>query len=171
MQIIPSERLNKIGGYAFDEVDKIVAGLKAKGIEPIDFGVGDPIDPTPEFIREALKKGVDTHATTGYPSYIGSQGFRQAAADWMKRRFGVTLNPETEISSNIGAKEAVFNFPEAIINPGDTVIIPSPGYPPMKTGPLFAEGKPYFVPLLEKNHFLLDFESIPETIAKQAKII
>ena len=89
----------------------------------------------------------------------------------MKKRFSVDLDSETEISSNIGSKESIFNFPEAFINPGDLVICPSPGYPPMKTGTIFAEGTPYFVPLLEKNNWLIDFESIPEEIAQKAKII
>lgn len=171
MNIQPSQRLQKLGGYAFAEVDKIVANLKSRRIEPIDFGVGDPLDPTPIFVRERLKQAADEHACSGYPSYIGSSKYRQACAEWMQKRFDITLNSETEISSTLGSKEAIFNFPEAIINPGDIVIIPSPGYPPMKTGTLFAEGQPYFVPLLEKNNFLIDFESIPKDIAEKAKII
>ncbi len=166
-----SNRLNRLGGYAFAEVGKIVEDLRSRGITPIDFGVGDPLDPTPEFVREAVKTAVDRHATTGYPSYIGSKTYREAAAGWMKRRFGVDLNPETEIASTIGSKEAVFHFPEAFLNPGDVAIIPSPGYPPMKTGTMFAEGVPYFAPLLESNGFLLDFEAIPEDVSQKAKIV
>ena len=90
---------------------------------------------------------------------------------WMNKRFGVQLDPDKEISSTLGSKEAIFNFPEAILNPGDVVIIPSPGYPPMKTGTLFAEGVAYFVPLLEENGFLIDFENIPQEVVQKAKII
>ena len=171
INITPSRRLQSLSGYAFAEVEKMVATLRAQGVEPIDFGVGDPLDPTPPFIRSALQESVERHACTGYPSYIGSKSFRTEAANWMQRRFGVDLDPDTEISSTIGSKEAIFNFPEAILNPGDVVIIPSPGYPPMKTGTVFAEGIPYFVPLLPENNFLLDFESITEEVAKKAKII
>lgn len=171
MNIQPSDRLSKLGGYAFAEVDKIVANLKNRGIKPIDFGVGDPLDPTPDFIRQAIASGADLHSTSGYPSYIGSDKFRKTIADWMNKRFGVNLDPATEVSSTLGSKEAIFNFPEAIINPGDIVIIPSPGYPPMKTGTIFAEGIPYYVPLLEENDFLVDFEGIPSDIADKAKII
>src|SRR3989338_1080182 len=171
MLIQPSHRLQSLGQYAFDEINQLVQGLKDKGLNPIDFGVGDPQEPAPLFVRERLKEAVDRYATTGYPSYIGSLPFRETCARWMQRRFGVTLDPETEIASNIGGKEAVFHFPEAILNPGDIAIIPSPGYPPMRTGTLFAEGVPYFVPLLEKNNFLVDFEAIPHDIAKRAKIL
>ena len=171
MEIPISKRLQSLGGYAFDEVDKIVEALKKQGVSPIDFGVGDPLDETPPFVREALKKAADKYAGAGYPSYIGSSVFRNACAAWFKKRFGVRLDSETDICSSIGSKEAIFNFPEAFIDPGDVVIIPSPGYPPFKTGTIFAEGVPYYVPLLEENNFLVDFAAIPETIARKAKII
>jgi len=171
MIITPSAYLQKLGGYPFAEVDKMVASLKATGIKPIDFGVGDPTSPTPQFIREAAKNTLDQYASSGYPSYIGQVKYRSAIAKWTRRRFNITLNPETEICSTIGSKEAIFNFPKAIVNPGDIVIIPTPGYPPMKTGTLFAGAIPYFAPLLEKNNFLLDYNSIPKNIVKKAKII
>ncbi len=171
MIIEPSKRLQNLPAYAFKEINDKVDALRASGVKAIDFGVGDPSEPTPDFVISALADAGRKHATTGYPSYVGLKDFRQAAADYMKRRFGVTLDPETEISSNIGSKESIFNFPEGFINPGDLVICPSPGYPPMKTGTIFAEGVPYYVPLLEENGFLLDFESIPLEICEKAKII
>lgn len=171
MNIAPSKRLQSLGGYAFAEVDKLVAELQSRGVTPIDFGVGDPMDPTPEFVRNVTKEAVDRHACTGYPSYVGSAEFRKAAADWMSRRFGVRLDPATEITSTVGSKEAIFNFPEAYLDPGDLVIIPTPGYPPMKRGTLFAEGRAWFAPLTQENNFLLDFNAIPEVVAQQAKII
>jgi LL-diaminopimelate aminotransferase len=141
------------------------------GITPIDFGVGDPTVPTPEIVRKATQKGVVARKSSGYPSYIGALGFRQAIAQWMQRRFGVSMDPATEISSTIGSKEAVFNFPEGVVNPGDVVIIPTPGYPPYTRGTLFAEGVPYYVPLLPENNFLIDLKSIPDEICKKAKIL
>src|SRR3989344_4845383 len=171
MDIKPSKRLSSLAPYAFAEIDKKVEALRAEGLKPLDFGVGDPSEPTPDFVIEDLTASGKTHATSGYPSYIGSKTLRAAAADYMHRRFGVTLDPEREISSSGGSKEAIFNFPEGFIEPGDIVICPSPGYPPMKTGTVFAEGIPYFVPLLEKNGFLIDYGSIPEDIARRAKII
>ena len=171
MEITASKRLQSIGAYAFAEVDKEVEKLKALGITPIDFGVGDPTVATPEIVRKATQKGVVARKSSGYPSYIGAPGFRQAIAQWMQRRFGVNMEPATEISSTIGSKEAVFNFPEGVVNPGDVVIIPTPGYPPYTRGTLFAEGVPYYVPLLPENNFLIDLKSIPDEICKKAKIL
>lgn len=171
MDINPSKRLASLPPYAFAEIDKKVEALRAQGVVPIDFGVGDPSEPTPDYIAECLTPSAHAHAASGYPSYVGSKEFRSAAADYMRRRFGVSFNPDTEISSNIGSKEAIFNFPEAIIESGDIVICPSPGYPPMKTGTIFAEGVPYFTPLLQKNGFLIDYKAIPNDIAQRAKML
>lgn len=148
MEIVPSKRVASIGSYAFAEVDKEVEKLKEKGIEPIDFGVGDPTNPTPEVIREGTKQGIEKRKSSGYPSYIGSPEFREATSKWMKKRFNVTLSPATEISSTLGSKEAVFNFAEGFVDPGDYVIIPTPGYPPYARGTLFAEGTPFFYPFI-----------------------
>lgn len=171
MEIVPSERVASIGAYAFAEVDKEVQKLKDKGIEPIDFGVGDPTIPTPEVIREATKQGIEKRKSSGYPSYTGSPEFREAASKWMNKRFSLSLDPATEISSTIGSKEAVFNFAEGFVNPGDYVIIPTPGYPPYARGTLFAEGTPFFIPLLPENNFLPDLKSIPEDVCKKAKLM
>ena len=153
MKIITSEKLNKIGGYAFDEVNKLVDKLKEEGIKPIDFGVGDPTSPAPEFVRNTIKEALDTYASSGYPSYIGQLKYREEIFKWMDKRFGVKLDPQTEICSTIGSKESIFNFPQAFINEGDIVILPNPGYPPMKTGTLFAGGIPYFSSLKEAFSF------------------
>ncbi len=171
MIINTSENLNKLGSYAFDEVNKLVAELKDRGINPIDFGVGDPSSPTPIFVRDAVKNAVDLYATAGYPSYVGSLKYRQAISMWMKKRFSIEIDPDTEICSTIGSKEAVFHLPQAFINQGDIVILPSPGYPPMKTGTIFAGGVPYFVALKEEDDYLLNYKNIPEEIAEKAKII
>ena len=171
MDIVTSNRLKAIGAYAFAEVDRRVERLRAQGIEPIDFGVGDPTLATPEVVREATKHGVETHRCAGYPSYIGMSAYRGAVAAWMARRFGVNLDPETQIASTLGSKEAVFNFAEAFVNPADVVLVPTPGYPPYTRGTLFAEGQAYYLPLLAEKDFLIDLETIPESVAEHAKIM
>ncbi|NOZ22591.1 MAG: aminotransferase class I/II-fold pyridoxal phosphate-dependent enzyme [Planctomycetes bacterium] len=171
MKIQASRRVQSIGAYAFAEVDEQVAKLKKKGITPIDFGVGDPTCPTPTVVRSATKKGVETRKSAGYPSYIGSEDYRKACAGWMKKRFGVKVNPDTEICATLGSKEAVFNFAEGFVNPGDVVIIPTPGYPPYSRGTLFAEGKTYYIPLLPENNFLPDLDAIPKGICRKARIL
>ena len=171
MNIQISDRLNSISSYAFAEVDNEVAKLKKLGITPIDFGVGDPKEPTPDIVRNSIKEAVDKRKSSGYPSYVGTEEYRQEISKWSKKRFGISLDYQKEITSTIGAKEAVFNFPEAFINSGEYVIMPNPGYPPYERGTLFAEGKPYFLPLLNENNFLMDLSGIPKEAVKKSKIL
>jgi len=171
MAIEPSRRVQSIGGYAFAEVDKLVADLKARDVDVIDFGVGDPTIPTPALIREACKTALDARASAGYPSYIGQAEFRAAAADWIGRRFGVALDPEVQVTSTIGSKEAVFHFHEGFVDPGDVVIVPTPGYPPYARGTLFAEGESFFVPLTPDAGFLPDLDAIPADVRRRAKVM
>lgn len=171
MEFRVSDRLNKIEKYAFAEVDNEVAKLKSLGITPIDFGVGDPKEPTPEIVRSSIKKAVDKRKSSGYPSYIGTEEFRSEIANWCKKRFNISLDINKEITSTIGSKEGVFNFPEAIINPGDYVVVPNPYYPPYVSGTLFAEGNVFYLPLLKENNFLMDLSKIPKEIVKKTKIL
>ena len=171
MKLQISNRLASLTGYAFAEVDNEVARLNKLGIAPIDFGVGDPKEPTPEIVRSAIKTAVDERKSSGYPSYIGTDEYRQEISRWSGKRFGINLDYQKEITSTIGAKEAVFNFPEAFLETGDYVIMPNPGYPPYERGALFAEGRPYFVPLLKENNFLMNLGSIPKEIIKKSKIL
>ena len=171
MKIQISEKLAGISNYAFAEVDNEVAKLKRLGITPIDFGVGDPKEATPEIVRNAIKKAVDARKSSGYPSYNGSDEYRQDVSRWSKKRFGISLDFNKEIVSTIGAKEAVFNFPQAFLNAGDYVISPNPGYPPYEKGTLFANGRTHFVPLMKENDFLMDLRNIPGEIVKKTKIL
>lgn len=166
-----SQNLQNLPPYAFAQVDKLVEQLKEQKVDVIDFGVGDPTDPTPEFIRKACKKGIEDFADAGYPSYLGRPNYWDACARYMKRRFGVTIDPKTQVLASIGSKEVIFNTPLAFIEPGDIVLCPTPGYPPYKTGTLFAYGKPYFYPLLPENNFLPSLEDIPEEILKKTKMM
>src|SRR5437870_13229974 len=102
MEIVASKRVRSIGGYAFAEVAKEVEKLRAQGVEPTDFGVGDPTDPPPALVRAACRRAVDEHARSGYPSYVGAARFREAVAGWMKRRFGAEVDATTEVASTIG---------------------------------------------------------------------
>ena len=171
MNIQPSKRVQSIGSYAFADVDEQVAKLKKAGITPIDFGVGDPKEPTPGSIRNYCKRALDKRKDAGYPSYIGDKSYRETIAEWTKKRFNVSVNPDKEICSTIGAKEGVFNFHEGFVNPGDYVLMPNPGYPPYEIGTLFAEGKPYFYNLEAENNFLPNLADIPGEIVKKAKIL
>ncbi|MEE9559139.1 MAG: aminotransferase class I/II-fold pyridoxal phosphate-dependent enzyme [Candidatus Brocadiales bacterium] len=171
VEIRPSHRVSSISAYAFAEVDAQVAKLKAQGIDPIDFGVGDPTTPTPMVVRQATQMAIDIRKSAGYPSYIGCKEYRAAISGWTQKRFDVAVDPDTEVASTLGSKEGIFNFPEGFVDQGDYVIIPTPGYPPYARGTLFAEGIPYFVPLLPENHYLPDLDAIPRKVLKRAKIM
>ncbi len=171
MDIVASKRVQSIGAYAFAAVDEKVAELKAKGITPIDFGVGDYTQQTPELVREACKKAIDERASYGYPSYVGDASYREAICEWTKKRFGVELDAGKEVCATIGSKEGVFNFHEGFVDPGDVVLVPSPGYPPYKRGTLFAEGTAHFFGMDPAKNFAPDLDSIPADVAKKAKLM
>lgn len=166
-----ASRIRSLPAYPFAVLAEKVAELRRAGIEPVDFGVGDPTLPTPLVVRERLKTAVDDRATSGYPSYIGSAEFRAAAAAWVQRTFGVTLDPQTQVTSTIGSKEGIFHFPLGFTDPGDVVLCPSPGYPPYPRGTLFAGAEPYFLPLLRENRYLPDLDAVPDDVAERARIL
>ncbi len=162
-----SDRINKLPPYLFLEIDKKKKEAIKKGVKIIDFGVGDPDLPTPEFIRNKMKHAVDDPDNHGYPFGEGLLEFREAVAVWYKHRFEVDLDPEKEIHSLIGSKEGIGHLPLAFVNPGDGVLCPEPGYPVYNGSTIIAGGEPIFMPLVEKNRFLPSLESItPEAAAK-----
>ncbi len=133
--------------------------------------MGDPDLPTPPKIIQAMIRAVQDPENHHYPSYSGMEDFKVAIAEWYKERFSVRLDPETEVISLIGAKEGIAHIPLAFINPDDLALIPVPAYPVYNVGTLFAGGKPYFLPLFKENGFLPDLASIPDEVAKKAKMI
>ncbi len=171
MRIKGSEVLAKLPKYAFAQVEEEVKKLRESGMKAIDFGVGDHSLPTPEIVRNRGKQAIDEHSKSGYPSYEGSIDLRKAVAEWMQRRFSISLDSAKNITSTVGSKEGIFHVPFAFTNPGDYVILPTPAYPPYYTGTLFAGAKPFYVALRKEKNFLLDFNEIPKEIASQAKIL
>ena len=167
----PSPALARLGGYAFDELGVQVRQLRDAGVNVIDFGVGDPSYPTPGLVRQAAASALDTFASAGYPSYVGQPEFRAEICKWFNRRFGPSLAPDREVTVTMGSKEAVFHFPMAVLQPGDIVLMPAPGYPPYRTGTYFAGGVPYGYPVLRENGYAPDFDAIPEEIARRTRVL
>ena len=168
-KITSAEWLSKLPRYPFVSLREKKKALKAKGIKVIDFSIGDPTAPTPDFILESATEGMKKNQRAGYPENSGLPEFKSAAVKWMKSRFNVELNPDTEVFTSLGAKEAVFAFPNSI--KGEYVLVPTPGYPPYNSGALAANKKVHLMPLLEKNKFLPDLSAIPEEVAKNASIM
>lgn len=167
----PAERLKQLPPYLFAEVDRKKRELIAKGKDVIDLGVGDPDLPTPGFIIDALNEGARDPKNHRYALDAGMPAFRETISTWFQNRFGVKLDPAKEILPLIGSKEGIAHMPLAVINPGDVALIPDPGYPPYRSGTLFAGGVPYLMPLLEENGFLPDLAVIPQDVLKKAKLI
>ncbi|WPM32561.1 LL-diaminopimelate aminotransferase [Hydrogenobacter sp. T-2] len=166
-----AQRIKALPPYLFAQIDQKKREKISQGVDLIDLGVGDPDIPTPQPVVEAMQRAVENPEHHRYPSYEGMLSFRQAVADWYKRRFGVELDPQREVVTLIGSKEGIAHFPLAFVNPGDVVLCPDPAYPVYKIGTLFAGGEPYILPLKEENGFLPDFKSVPKDVLKRARII
>lgn len=166
-----SKKLKALPPYLFLEIDKAKRQARSQGRDIIDLGIGDPDQPTPKNIIEALYKAAQDPANHRYALDQGMPALRQAITDWYSRRFAVELDPAKEILPLIGSKEGIAHFPLAFINSGDYSLIPDPCYPPYKGGTILAGGKPYLMPLLESNCFLPDLKKIPAGVCKKAKLI
>jgi len=166
-----SRRLASLPPYLFAEIDRKKNELIKQGKDIISFAIGDPDIPTPPEIVEEMKKSVENPAFHKYPFGRGLEEFRRAAAIWYGERFGVKLDPEEEIHALIGSKEGIGHLPLGILNPGDVVLVPTPGYPVYAGGTMLAGGKVFYMPLLEENGFLPDLNSIPENIAEKSKLM
>jgi LL-diaminopimelate aminotransferase len=166
-----AERLGKLPPYLFKEIDRKKAEVMARGVDIIDLGVGDPDLPTPTHIIQAMKRAVEDPANHQYPSYSGMHDFKYAVAEWYEGRFGVELDPESEVVSLIGSKEGIAHLPLAYINPGDVALVPSPAYPVYHIATMFAGGETYVMPLLGENSFLPDLGAIPSQVAERAKLM
>ena len=166
-----SKKLQELPPYLFLEIDKAKRKARAQGRDIIDIGIGDPDQPTPKHIIEALSRAALDPANHRYALDQGMPLLRRAIETWYKRRFNVKLDPDSEILPLIGSKEGIAHFPLAFLNQGDYSLVPDPCYPPYKGGTILAGGKPYLMPLLEKNAFLPDLKKIPLAARKKAKII
>jgi LL-diaminopimelate aminotransferase len=164
-------RLKALPPYLFIEIDKKKRALMAAGKDVINLGVGDPDLPTHKFIIDEMAKAIYDPKNHRYPFDEGVPAFRAAASAFMKKRFGVEVDMDKEVLTTIGSKDGIAHLPLAVVNPGDVVLVPQPGYPVYNSGALFAGGVPHVMPLLEKNDFLPDLDAIPEDVRRKAKLI
>jgi LL-diaminopimelate aminotransferase len=170
MQVL-SKRVKVLPPYLFAGIEKLKEEVLGKGVDLIDLSIGDPDIPTPAHIVEAMKRAVERPANHRYPSSAGMPAYREAVSRWYERRFRVSLDPRGEVIALIGSKEGIGHMPLAFVDPGDIVLVPSPGYPVYGIGTLFAGGESHFMPLMEENSFLPDLGAIPDDILKRAKIM
>src|ERR1700730_16418778 len=156
-----SRRLEKIPPYLFAELERKIAAKRAAGVDVISLGIGDPDTPTYAPIVAAAQRALADPSTHTYPANRGRSEFREAVAAFYERRFGVALDPETEVMPAIGAKECIFNLNLAFLDPGDVALAADPGYPVYTGGPLLVGGEPLLMPLRADAGFGPDLESIP----------
>lgn len=162
-----SERVKRLPPYLFKQLEDTVAALKSRGVDLISFGVGDPDLPPPEAYLENLKREAADPSNHNYSFSKGESEFRRSVAEWYKKRFGVDLNPDTEVTALIGSKEGLANITRAFINDGDKVLVPDPAYPVYRNGAtILSDGIPVALPLLEENAFKPRLEEISKEEAK-----
>jgi LL-diaminopimelate aminotransferase len=166
-----SNRLKNIPPYVFAEIDKKRQAVAARGVDVINLGIGDPDQPTPKFIVEAMQKALDNPANHKYPPFGGMPEYKQAAAHWCNKRFGIDIDPAGEVTSLIGSKEGIHNIIMAYVDPGDVALIPDPAYPVYRTSTILAGGTPHFMPLTPDNDFVPDLDAIPADVARKAKLM
>jgi LL-diaminopimelate aminotransferase len=167
----PSRRLEQIPPYLFAELERKIRVKRAAGVDVISLGIGDPDMPTYAPIVAAAQRAVADPGTHRYPSNRGRAEFREAVAAFYARRFGVTLDPETEVMPAIGAKECIFNLNLAFLDPGDVALAADPGYPVYTGGPVLAGGEPFLMPLVPDRGFAPDLEAIAPEILDRARLM
>ena len=167
----PSSRLDRLPPYLFAELERKIREKKAAGVDVISLGIGDPDAPTPDPVVEALCAGVRDPATHQYPSNRGRPELRNAFARFYERRFGVALDPETEIVPALGAKECVFNLNLALLDPDTLALAADPGYPVYTGGPLIAGAEAVLMPLLPERGFAPDLDVIGGEVAERARLM
>src|SRR5215211_3818172 len=167
----PSNRSERLPPYLFAELERKVREKKAAGVDVISLGIGDPDTPTPAPVVDALARAVADAGTHQYPSNRGRPELREAFARFYERRFGVALDPETEIIPALGAKECVFNLNLAFLDAGDLALAADPGYPVYTGGPLLADGEPVLMPLVPERGFAPDLDAIAAEDAARARLL
>ena len=166
-----AQRLERIPPYLFAELERKISAKREQGVDVISLGIGDPDTPTPDVVVEALRGAAGDPGTHQYPSNRGRAEFREGVASFYSRRFGVELDPGTEVVPALGAKECVFNLNLAFLDPGDAALASDPGYPVYTGGPLLAGGDPVLVPLRPERDFAPDLEAVSAADRERARLL
>jgi LL-diaminopimelate aminotransferase len=166
-----ARRLDAVPPYLFAELERKIAQKRSEGVDVISLGIGDPDLPTPPVVVEALAEAARDPRAHQYPTNHGSDELREAAAGFYRERFGVELDPASEIVPALGGKEAVGHIAMALLDPGDVCLSPDPGYPPYTSGPVFAGAEVHYLPLRAEQGFLPDLEAIPADMLARANLL
>lgn len=171
MNIETADRLRVLPPYVFARLDELKARAREQGLDLIDLGMGNPDGPTPQPVVEAAMAALQDIRNHGYPPFEGTASFRSAITDWYYRRYGVSLDPDSEALPLLGSKEGLTHLALAYVNPGDTVLVPNPAYPAHFRGPLIAGANVYSMMLSAEQDWVIDLGAIPDDVADRAKIL
>lgn len=171
MKIQPANRIADFKPYFFAQLNNRLTELRNRGVDIIRLDMGSPDLPPEGFIIDRLVESARRKDSHGYTQMGGTPGFLEAVSDYYQRRFNVEIDPRSQVLALIGSKEGLFNLSQVLLNPGDTVLVPDPGYPVYRSSGLIAGAEIHEVPLLPDNNFLPKFNNIPGEIAKKAKIL
>jgi LL-diaminopimelate aminotransferase len=166
-----ARRLDLVPPYLFAELERKIEEKKREGLDVISLGIGDPDLPTPAPVVRALQESAAAPSTHRYPTNRGLQPFRDAVASFYEERFGVDIDPTTEVVPVLGGKEGVAHIAFACLDPGDVALAPEPGYPPYTSGPLFAGADVHYLPLRAENAFMPDLDAVPADVAARANLL
>jgi LL-diaminopimelate aminotransferase len=164
-------RLARIPPYFFAEMRARVARLRAEGVDVVELDIGDPDLPTPRPIVESAVAALHDPRNHRYPAYGGLAELRAAMAGWYRRRFGVELDPDTQVLPLLGSKDGIAHLPFAVVDPGDVVLVPDPGYAVYATGALMAGGDPHPMRLEPERGFAPDLDAVPDAVAARARLL
>ena len=168
---VGAQRLSRIPPYLFAEIDRKVQEKKRAGVDVISLGIGDPDLPTPDRIVSVLQESATDPANHRYPSYFGLAELRESIANWYRDRFQVSLDPATEVLPTLGSKDGISHAPLALVDPGDIVLAPDPGYTVYVTGAIMAGAEAHIMPLRAENGWLPDLDAIPSEVADRARLM
>ncbi|BAJ63721.1 LL-diaminopimelate aminotransferase [Anaerolinea thermophila] len=171
MMFQPADRIASFKPYFFAQLNQKINELRTKNVDVIRLDMGSPDLPPASFIIEALVASARQDDTHGYTQMGGSLAFKKAVAHYYQTRFGVNLDPQTEVLALIGSKEGLFNLAQVILNPGDVSLVPDPAYPVYASASIIAGAEVHYLPLLQENQFLPDLERVPEDVLAKAKLI
>ena len=166
-----AKRVEELPPYLFAQISKVIAAKKARGIDVVTFGIGDPDLPTPPHVLAALHRAADEPANHRYPESEGLPELRGAIARWYERRFEVAFDPAREALALIGSKEGIAHMALTLIDPGDVALVTDPGYPVYEIGTMFAGGVAVKLPLRRESGWLPDLDAIPEDLAARARVL
>jgi LL-diaminopimelate aminotransferase len=166
-----SKRVAQLPAYPMAELPAIKRRLIAQGVDLIDVGAGDADFAPPRVAVEALARAAQDPTMSRYAFQLGLPAFREAAADYMRRRFGLTIDPFTELHPLLGSKEGIAHLAAAVLDPGDVAIVPVPGYAVYHGGTVLAGAEPYLYDLTPRSDFLLELEEIPAAVLQRAKLV